>query len=373
MIPFEFAFVLVLNRSPRSFFEVNVDELRAAAQLPDPPSKPNPVPDGSVNFNQANVDNGDDDVALRAATLDEEVHAAAVATCAPSLSMPSEELLGLSGCPASFLELASQCLDPEPSGRPTAEEAEGWLDALAKDLQHCPEMRHGEPPRPLATSVASNAGGGADGGGGSFDSDARGERVAKSATILMDHLFGDEGDESQQGGDSNGSNSTASTTTNSSSSSSLAATVDTAHSRTCIAPARAFFLIQRFMRQWATHHRSATPGRNKESSSIVTGGSSSTNNISSDSSVSATNLASSEAAFFIAALHAAPSSVTRASSAPAAVRPLFDYSRDSPLVSRDQSPSLASAGMPSNHPHPVYLEIWLRVLAFALLITLIGF
>ena len=58
---------------------------------------------------------------------------------------------------------------------------------------------------------------------------------------------------------------------------------------------------------------------------------------------------------------------------PAAVRPLFDYSRDSPLVSRDQYPSLASAGMPSNHPHPVYLEIWLMVLAFALLITLIGF
>lgn len=108
---------------------------------------------------------------------------------------------------------------------------------------------------------------------------------------------------------------------------------------------------------------------NKKDCSVVTDGSSSVNNIS--SSVSATKLASSEAAFLIAALPAAPSSVTRASSAPAAVRPLFDSLRDSLIASRDESPSLASAGMPSNHP--VYLEIWLWVLAFALLFTLIGF
>jgi hypothetical protein len=360
-------FLFFFHRSPRSFFEVNLDELRAAAQLPEP-SPPFPVPDEAVDFNQ--LDDAIIDDVTRGAVLEAE---AAAAVC----SIP---LLGQSGCPASFLELASQCLDPEPSSRPTAEEAEGWLEALAKDLRSCPDMRHGEPPRLLAAAAATATCASA-GKSGSLDPAAGGEEVARSATSLMDHLFGDEegggeedgGEKGQRGGGGRyGSSSTvATTTTNSSrSSSKLTATMHTVHSSSRMAPARAFFLVRCFTRRWVARHRSsATIGNNKDSNT-TTGSSSSNyksaNNRGTSSShiITATASANSRAAFLIAAPTAVPSSITRASSAPAAVQPLPDSPRDSLLASESSEVFVN---------HPAYLEVWLWVLASALLFTLVGF
>lgn len=96
-----------LERSARSFFEVDFDELKKEANIPDP------LP----MIDLSNIDDMNED------ELDDE------------LPPPPPMSIGSKGCPQSFLELTIQCLAGSPDDRPSSEDIIDWLKAMCLELQ----------------------------------------------------------------------------------------------------------------------------------------------------------------------------------------------------------------------------------------------
>jgi serine/threonine protein kinase len=137
-----------LERSARTFFEVDETMLRAAAELPPniPPPPMSPLQRASCN---------EDDIIAQEEELQRDyrerirlaVRQAVIGLRDTEYSHEWEKDKTLEGqrspirfyCPPSFLELTVQCLQSSPDERPRAEDVEAWLeDLIEKDLAPLP-------------------------------------------------------------------------------------------------------------------------------------------------------------------------------------------------------------------------------------------
>jgi serine/threonine protein kinase len=138
-----------LERSARTFFEVDEQELRAAAELPPHlPAMPPPV--GA--FDEGSGDDAGSDAIGGAVGLVGDAASGREAEAADEVASQKKHeenvrlairraVIGLPDsegqkpaaqwcCPPSFLELTVQCAQTDPDERPSAEDVEGWLEDL---------------------------------------------------------------------------------------------------------------------------------------------------------------------------------------------------------------------------------------------------